>query len=419
MYNYIKDKLRSAWYSLATVPRGFFGPARSEYYGQSAKYPHRGLIGPQQALTLSPVWAAVRKYQTTLASLPLVTYQRQANGSRERYGDRAIYSLLHDRPNPAMSRATFFKFMVKDYFLEGNCYAQVQWSNNHRPLALYPIPARTVTDIRVDDAWNKTYVVQSPDGQVEYHDDEIIHLHHFSQDGIRGVPFWWYALKSLGLHTQVLDSATSYYENSVNPSVYLECPGKLPKESKEQLKTELREMHGGPLNRGSTPIIDAGARFNSVPNSSAADAQIVEALGASVPDVARWFGLSPLMLADLTRGTYSNLGADNIAFYQSSLRPLLDEFELELNHKLFGSTSDTYCEFLVDAILRADPITQAKTWQTGIQAGYLLRSDVREWLNLPAVEGLDRPIYMANLQAVEGDNVEGETPTVVNDADPV
>ena len=79
------------------------------------------------------------------------------------------------------------------------------------------------------------------------------------------------------------------------------------------------------------------------------------------------------------------------------LRPLLNEFELEYNAKLFGVDSDNYCEFLTQDLLKADPMQQANIWHLGIQDGYYLRSEVRAWQNLPPVEGLDQPIHLLNM----------------------
>ena len=232
------------------------------------------------------MWAAIRLYQRTFASLPLVSYTKDANGGRTRLKDKALFSLLHDRPNPGQSRAAFFKQQIKDYFLYGECFAWIQWAGNNRPLNIYPVPAKEVVEVKQDADWNKTYVVQTRGGRVEYEDFEVIHLTHFSHDGLRGTPFIRFAAENLTLHKQIQDSAVSYYENSINPSCTLNFPNKVSKEAATNLKDQLKEGAGGPQNRGNPLVITEGGKFEPYPNSSAEDAQILEALGLSTTAIS-------------------------------------------------------------------------------------------------------------------------------------
>lgn len=396
-----KTRTASPWYPLATVPEGF-----ASMHPRTAGAVHSN----DEALTLSPVFAALRLYQSTIASLPLVTYRKLPDGGRERATTHPAYALLHERPNPAMSRSTFFEFVVRELFLSGEAFVHVRWRGNGSPLGLYPIPAANVTEVYVDAEWNKAYVVRDQGGTEVYGDTDIIHLCRYSNDGIRGVPLVRYAAESLGLHRQVLESAGAYYTNAAKPSGYLKYPGKLDKQAIENLKTEFRDEYAGTANTGKLPIIQNGGEFETFANTNATDAQIIEALGSSVTDVARWFGVSPLLLGDLSRGTYSNLAADNVAFYQRSVRPILDKIELECNAKLFGVESANYCEFLVDAILRGDPEQQARVAQTYVQAGIITRSEVRDWLNLPPLAGLDVPLYPLNQGISQPDGTQAEDP---------
>jgi HK97 family phage portal protein len=399
VYNYIKNKVRS-WFPLSQTPPGYWSGRPSEYYNLSPQ--SRALHGPEQALTLSPFWAALRLYQNSVSVLPLCTYVKDEDGGRHKLEDQSTYNLLHDRPNPAMSRAAFFELLIKDYFLYGECFAQLRWSGNHRLVGMYPIRANQVQRIDCDEEWKKVYTVTGFDEPLL--DDEVLHITHFSMCGLRGTPFLRWAAESLSLHKQVLDSATAYYHNAAKPSGYITYPGGLKKEALANVKSGFMESYQGTSNAGSVPILTDGGAFNAFGNTAAADAQIIEALKASVDDIGRWFdNVSPLVLGNLMRGTYSNSAADKLAFFQKNLLPLLEKFQLEMNYKLFGLGSNTYCEFLTDNVLRADPLTQSQVWHNGITDGYLLRSEVRSWLNLSPVEGLDAPMQPLNMGAPGGD----------------
>ncbi len=354
---------------------------------------------PDEALRLSPFWAGVRKYQRALGSLPIVTYQADAEGGRRRLVNSPTYWILHDRPNPAQSRSVLLEWVALQLFTEREVLLHVRMTGDGYLVGLYPIHASRVVDVVVDEEWNKAFVVRSGSGVDVYQESEIIHLFLFSRDGIRGTRLLDYAAESLGLHNSVQVSAGTYYENAVRPSGYLKYPGKLDESAVKEIKNHFLKDYAGAENRGKLPVTMNNGEFLPLSNTNADDAKIIEALGTSVPDIARWLGLSPLQLGDLSRGTYSNLGADNQAFYQDSLRPLLEKIELEFNAKIFGVRNSVYCQFDVNAILRGDPQQQASVANIGIQNGTITRNEQRGWLDLPPLPGLDAPLTPLNMSS--------------------
>lgn len=412
-------RVRTAFYPLSNTPPGYW-QGRSEY---NLRLPGR-LYGSEQALALSPFFAALRLYQSAMSSLPLVAYRKDAEGHRHRLEDSAVYNLLHDRPNPAQSRAVFFEALLDDYWLEGECFIHLSWANNHRLLGMYPIPARSIERIDFSDDWRKTYFVA---GEADpYTDDEVAHVINFSRNGLRGCSFLRYAGESLGLHKQILDTATSLYANTARVAGQIVQTGNLTKEARDNLRHDLSNDFSGALNAGKMPFMPLGTEIKPLDTKSAESAQLIDALNVSVADIARWFNLSPLLLGDLSRGTYSNSAADKLAFYQKNMMPVLEKFQLEINHKVFGVGSDAYCEFLTDNILRADPLTQSQVWHNGLQDGYLLRSEIRQWLNLPPVDGLDQPTAPLNMGTVpeqpaapEAPAEEGGSDATADDSQPV
>jgi HK97 family phage portal protein len=374
------------WFRLSQVPDGFLGPPRPGAVSTAA-----------EALTVSPFWCGVRLYQTVLGSLPLVTYRRGPDDSRTRARDLAAYDLLHERPNPAMTRAVFFELVARALFLDREFIALVRRTEGGDLVGLYPIPAAAVVDVALDDEWNKGFLVRERDGVNFYRDDEVIHLFLFSHDGVRGERLLDFAGESLGLHRRVIESGAAFYENAVRPSGYLKYPGKLDRDAAEVIKKWWKEEYAGAANVARLPIVQDGGEFVRLGELTADDVRVIEALSASVDDCGRWLNLSPLQLFNLTRGTYSNLGADNQALYTRSIRPLLEKVELELNHKVFGVGSEVYAEFQVEALLRGDPLQQATVANIGIQNGSITRNEQRGWLNLPKLDGLDTPLAPVNL----------------------
>ena len=56
-------------------------------------------VSPDSALRLAAVYACVRILAETIASLPLVVYQRRPDGGKDRVTDHWLYRLMAKRPN--------------------------------------------------------------------------------------------------------------------------------------------------------------------------------------------------------------------------------------------------------------------------------------------------------------------------------
>ncbi|MBP3957417.1 phage portal protein [Gemmata sp. G18] len=380
---------RTKWYPLNSLPEGWF-------FGRSGN--RSPVATPDEALTLSPVFAALRWYQTTLSSLPLVVYRDDFNGGREQARTHPAWKLLQFRPNPAQTRNTFLQVLARDLFLHGEAFCQLRWTGTGALYGVYPIKPSCVTEVIVDDEWNKAFAVRADNGEPEvYSDTDMLHIVAIPDcDGIRGASFLRWAGEALGLHKQVQESATSFYKNAAKPSGYLRYAGKITPETINTIRENFKKQFAGTLNTGEIPLLSEGGEFTPLSGSNAEDAQIIEALGASVGDVSRWTGISSIILGDYAAAKYASLAAENQAVYQKSLRWMLEAIETEVNNKIFGVGSDFFAEFDTRELLRGDPVTQSQIDNTYLTSGVLLRNEVREGLKLNSIEGLDQPLAPLN-----------------------
>lgn len=406
MLNFIKRQLglsskqrnSSPWYPISQAPNGFFSPYRSGDYRHATT---------REANSLSPVYAAKDLYKRSLALCPLITFKKGADGGRDRATTHPAYKILHDLPNPAMNRITFFEKLVDDYFTHGEFVAIISWKGNNNVHGLYPVPHGCVVDVKlevVEDEWRKVFTIREDSGEVKLYDDaDVIHIIKDSECGIRGRSILCFAAESFGLHRQILESANAYFKNAVNPSVYVNQTGQYVGglEARQKEQAEFEKNFGGTRNAGKVPFV-ANSTIEAFPSTTAEEANLIEAMNSSVADVARWFGVSPLLLGDLTKGTYSNLAADNASFVQKSLQPLMEKIQLEFNVKLFGADASTYAEFETKGILRGDPAQEQQIINGYLQSGVMTRAEARELLNLPPLEGADVALVPTNQAVVTG-----------------
>jgi HK97 family phage portal protein len=119
--------------------------------------------------------------------------------------------------------------------------------------------------------------------------------------------------------------------------------------------------------------------------------QMVETQRFCIEQIARLFNLPPIFLQDLTHGTYSNTEQQDLHFVKHTLKRWVEQFEQEINLKLFGYRSNrVYAEFNMDGLLRGDFKTRMDGYAQGVQSGVMMPSEARDRENLPFIEGSDK-----------------------------
>ena len=86
--------------------------------------------------------------------------------------------------------------------------------------------------------------------------------------------------------------------------------------------------------------------------------------------------------------TYSNTESQALAFVTHSLRPWLVLIEQAISEDADLCPGALYCEFLLDALLRADSKTRSEVYGAALdpQTGWMTREEVRRAENLPPEE---------------------------------
>ena len=96
-------------------------------------------VTPAESLSVSTVQACVTLIARSLASVPLVLYRRTANGGRTPAEEHPLYGILHDVANPAQTAFEVRQILFASALLYGNGYAEIEWSENGYPRALWPL----------------------------------------------------------------------------------------------------------------------------------------------------------------------------------------------------------------------------------------------------------------------------------------
>lgn len=346
-------------------------------------------ITHDNAMQIEAVFACVRLLSETIASLPVILYERVSDREKRRATNHPLYSLLHDTPNKAMTSYEFREVAQSHLELRGNFFAHIERNTAGRPVALYPLPANKV---RVEnDAWNLTYHVAAKNGSVALKQEDILHLKFLpGTDGLMGLDPIAACRESLSLAYAAREFGASFFGNGSTFGGFLEHPGSMSKEAQDRLVETLEDKHKGVQKAHRLGVLEEGMTFKPV-GISPDNAQFLETRRFQVTDIARIFRVPPHMIGDLDRATFSNVEQQAIDFVVHSIRPRLVRWEQALNRALLSEAERPkfYFEFLVDGLLRGDILARYQAYQIGCNTGFLNRNEVRHMENLNPGEGLD------------------------------
>jgi len=319
------------------------------------------------AETYSAVWAATRLLSESVASLPSMLYRRRLSGDgRDRLRDDPLAWLVHDEPNPEMDSFTFWCQQFPMLVNRGLCYAEKELSIGGQLLALWPLHTANVSPKRLDSG-KIVFDVREDNGETRHVPAErmLYIVGPLTEDGIIGKGVIQKARESIGLGLATEKHGAAFFGNGAVPGGVLQRPVDAPELSSgaaERLKDSFNREHQGAENSSKIALLEEGTTYlkTSIDNN---DAQFLETRQHNITEIARWYGLPPHMLADLSKATFSNITEENLAFVIRSLRPWIVRIEKALTRQLlpFERKRQEYFEFNLDALLRGDPTTRAES----------------------------------------------------------
>ena len=373
-----------------------------------------GLISPtaagisvhsDTALRFMAVYACVRILSETLASLPLFTYERQRDGSKNRASSFYLYRLLHDQPNPEMTAFEYREAKQSHLALWGNAYSEIEMDNRGRIRALWLLRPDKMRKIERRGG-GLIYHYELPNGKVERMPDWAVwHLRGLSTDGIVGYNPIELMREGVALGLGAEEFGARLFGNGAVPGGVLEYPGTLTDDAYDRVVESWNKRHQGLGSAHRVAILEEGLSYKSlgIPPETA---QFLETRKFQVTEIARAFRIPPHMIADLDRSTNNNIEHQGIEFVQHTIRPWLVRWEQSINSRLMSASEQQryFAEFQVDGLLRGDISSRYTAYATGRQWGWLSANDIRQLENMNDINGGDA--YLTPLNMIPTDNRE-------------
>jgi HK97 family phage portal protein len=355
------------------------------------KYSTAGVVvNEKTALNLVDVWACVRAISETIASLPFPVYRRLETGGKDRLRDHPVYKALNVSPDGDLPAMQWRDAGLGHLLTWGNWYNEIESTYGGELVALHLLSP------------NKVEPQRTKSGKVEYKvegsyvpipADRMLHVAGLGWDGLCGYSPIKMGRSAIALAIAAETFGSTWFGNGSRGQGVITHPGKLSDSAKANLRESLADVHGGPENAHRWMIFEEGISVQSL-GVPPEDAQFLGTRLFQLQEICRLYRISPTIVQELSRSTFSNGEQESINFVVHTLRPWCRRIENEINRKIFQFDDDLFCEHLLDGLLRGDQITRNAAYATGRQWGWYSADDINELENRNPLPDGQGKIYL-------------------------
>lgn len=386
----------SSWFSHKAVGTTEQQLLREIYGG--AETDSGAVVTWKAALNVTTVMAVAGVIADGVATVPCKVMQKTSAG-RVEASDHPLSPLLSVAPNDWQDSLEFRETLAFHVILCGNAFAFINRVGG-RIAEMIPIePGRVRVEQKSD--YSLVYHVTGISGTEQaFPAESIWHIRGPSWNSWMGMEAVKQAREAIGLAVTIEKAQARLHRNGAKPSGLYSVDGTLSVEQYKQLRHWLEINFAGAENAARPMILDRNAKWTPVA-MSAADAQMLESRKFQVEEICRAFRVMPIMVgySDKT-ATYASAEQMFLAHAVHTVRPWHRRFEASMRKALLTPqdlASGVYIKFFDGELLRGAAKDRGEFYAKGIQAGWLLRNEAREWEDLDAVDGLWEPLSPANM----------------------
>lgn len=330
-------------------------------------------INQQNATSIGALYAAVKLYADTVASLPLGAYIRDRGVRRP-----VTRPSWMDQPIPANPNYTGFEFrhrLVTSLLLDGNAFVLFLTDRLGDVVETRVLDPQKV-EIKVDENGVPLYTVSTKEGAFTVGPDKMVHIPLFATgDSLRGMSPVEHHRTTLGLASATQLFSAKFYENGAAPSAVIKVPGELTQDVADSLRASFSRRHEGIEKMHKVAVLTGGAEFQQM-SAKISDLQLVETMHWGVESIARIYGV-PLHLLQYPGGntSYSSVEVISIEWLRLGLGPLIARIEAGLQRLIVGQT--TFIKFNLDGLLRPTTKERYDAYAVALNNGFLSLDEVR------------------------------------------
>jgi HK97 family phage portal protein len=194
---------------------------------------------------------------------------------------------------------------------------------------------------------------------------------------------------TIGLAVALRRYASRYFQNGGVPPLAMEGPAASPA-AVTRGKNDIGELVKQSTANGDNVLyVPTGHKLTQI-GFNPEKSQLLEAQRFIVEEVSRIYNLPPAFLHSLLNATFANVEQQDLNLVKHSLVHWVEQWEQELNAKLFGVQRGRFVEFDLNALLRGDLISRMAAYASAITNAVMAPNEARRRENLPDAPGGDR-----------------------------
>ena len=331
------------------------------------------------AMNLSTAYRCIELISDSIGTLPVQVKKLGRRGKTNVLDNHPLVKIIYDKRN-RITKFMLFKLIVQAVITKGNSFVYIERAQDGTPTSLRYLEPQDVT-VNYNKQTNYLYYLANKVSSMRIPPSDMLHFVKNSYDGVNGVSLLTYASRTLKLANDTESSASRFFGSACNLSGILKMTGNPTQEQMTSAKQtwQLIANDGLAVMKGNMDYIPV--------QLSASDSQLIESRQYNVQDICRFFGVSPVLVGDLSH-SLSTIEAIQNEFLTHTLAPYISMIEDELNRKLI-TDDNLYINLDETAILRTDKQQLAQYYSTLLNTGVLSINEVRKELGYNEAEGLD------------------------------
>lgn len=345
-------------------------------------------VNTTTAMMHSTVYACVNVKAQGISSVPFNLYKKTSMG-RNKATDHNLFKILNSQANPLMTSIVWREMVVQDLELRGTHYSQIVRDGADRVVALYPL---LNDNMKIDLTINSNnipeikYTYMLSDGNIKtFSDRNILRIVGLpSANGIIGVTPIAQNAKSIGLSMQTEEFGNKFFANGANGSGILSTDNEFKTtEAVERIRQQFGEKYQGLANSKKPILLEGGLKWQPITVTNN-DSQFLETRRYQKAEIAAIFRVSPHLINDLEKATFSNIEHLSLEHVQYCLMPIATKIESAIFSQLLTDREQKsyYAELDFNGMLRGDFESRMRGYDTAIKGGFMKPNEARKKENL-------------------------------------
>lgn len=385
-------------------------PADALYSRQSLGW-NRQNLSHLAALTHSVVWACNRIISESIGMIPAIMLQRKNGETRPCNGApgnpfHPMYSGLHDAPNDELTAMEYSEMLTSHCLLQGNAYSRIiRRSGTGEAIELQHLtPEQVVPDRERGGRRRLVYVVSQPgiSSQTFTVDPgkphDILHIRGLGWDGLRGYSVVFMGRRSMLTALAAEGNLMNFFANGGRLPYVLTMDGRFKTEEDfKKFRADWEQTYSVPHR---APILEPPIKEYRQIGSTAKDAQLTETRMYEIHEICRWFSVSPHLVGDLSRSTFSNIEQLALEFVKMTLARWITRWEQALWRCVLTPEEKRQGYFWrhnINALLRGDFASRMSGYATMLQNGIASVNEIRDLEDWNPVDGGDEHHIQLNM----------------------